>query len=94
MLRIKVTVLLLSLVMNFHVTTSECPQMRDIPVMCPDGARGSCKTDTYTCMKTWMDLGDDLSVNACNGEYNGILLVQCSSKQWSYLICGVRDQCL
>jgi len=36
--------------------------------MCPDGARGSCKTDTFTCMKTWMDLGDDLSVNACNGK--------------------------
>ena len=68
MLRIKVTALLLSLVMNFHVTTGECPQMNDIPVMCPDGEY-YCPKDTFTCMKYWSDLGDDLSVNACNGEY-------------------------
>ena len=54
------TVLFLPLIC-FHVTTAECPQMNDIPVMVGD---------RFTCMRYWKDWGDDLSVNACNGEYS------------------------
>ena len=61
MIPLRVTVLLFPLMMNFHETTGECPQMSDIPVM--------TDSKTFTCMKTWYDIGDDLSViNACNGE--------------------------
>ena len=71
------TVLILPLIC-IHVTTGECPQMSDIPVM--------YNSHTFTCMKYWWpDWGDDLSVNACNGE--------CSAVQWSHLICVVMNAC-
>ena len=57
------TVLILPLIC-IHVTTGECPQMSDIPVM--------YNSHTFTCMKYWWNRGDDLSVNACNGEYSAV----------------------
>ena len=61
MVQHSVAVLLIPLMVNIHETTGECPQMSDIPVM--------TDSKTFTCMKTWYDIGDDLSViNACNGE--------------------------
>ena len=71
------TVLILPLIC-FHVTTGECPQMNDIPVM--------YNSHTFTCMKYWWpDWGDDLSVNACNGEYSTSAVV-------TFNMC--RDECL
>ena len=67
------TVLILPLIC-FHVTTGECPQMNDIPVMCPDW-ESYCQKDTFTCMRKWYEWGDNLSVNACNGEYSTVQLL-------------------
>ena len=61
MIPLRVAVLLFPLMVNFHETSGECPPMEDIPVM--------KNNDTFTCMRFWDEYGDDLTVNACNGEY-------------------------
>ena len=61
MIPLRVAVLLIPLIVNFHETSGECPQMEDISVM--------KNNDMFTCMRFWDEYGDDLTVNACNGEY-------------------------
>ena len=58
----------------FRVTTGECPQMKDIPVM--------FDTTRFTCMKHWYDTGSDLSVNACNGKNES----RSEEKYWAKLL--------
>ena len=40
-------------------THGECPPMKDIPTMWGD---------QFTCARKWWLEGDDLAVNACNGD--------------------------
>ena len=49
----------LALTSLLSLSQAECPQMKDIPVM---------YGTQFTCTQVWKDHGDELPVNACNGD--------------------------